>query len=152
MARREVLSPSQRLRLAELPVDLDERLIARHHTLSEDDLAVVRRRRGSSNRLGFATLLALLRFPGRPLRPSERAPEKIVRYVASQIGEDPKMMDSYAGRRESTRREHLSEISSAFGFRPFDEEERKELRAWLSGVAAMTDSGYRWRMGKIQRS
>ncbi len=66
MARREVLSPSERLRLDALPVDLDDRLVARHHTLSEDELAVTRRRRGASNRLGFAVLLALLRFPASP--------------------------------------------------------------------------------------
>jgi TnpA family transposase len=141
MARREVLSPTQRLRLDGLPVDLDDRLIARHHTLSEADLAVVRKRRGPSNRLGFAVLLALLRFPGRPSRPGERAPEKIVRYVASQVGEDPRAMDAYAKGRESTRREHLSEIYEAFGFRLFNEAARHELRGWLAGVAAMTDSG-----------
>lgn len=135
MARREVLSPSQRLRLDELPFDLDDRLMARHHTLSEEELALVRRRRGSGNRLGFAALLALLKFPGRPLRPNERVPEKIVRYVAYQVGEDPRSMDAYAGGgaagagRESTRREHLSEISKALGFEPFNEPSRRELRA-----------------------
>ncbi|MEJ7842920.1 MAG: DUF4158 domain-containing protein [Rubrobacter sp.] len=150
MTRREVLSPFQRLRLGELPVDLDDRLMARHHTLSEEELALVRTRRGSGNRLGFAALLALLKFPGRPLRPNERVPEKIVRYVAYQVGEDPRSMDAYAGAgagaaagagRESTRREHLSEISKAFGFEPFNEPARRELRAWLAGVAALTDSG-----------
>jgi hypothetical protein len=84
MARREVLSPSQRLRLDELPVDLDDRLIARHHTLSEKELALVRKRRGPANGLGFAVLLALLRFPGRPLRPNERAPENT---TSRQLGE-----------------------------------------------------------------
>jgi TnpA family transposase len=151
MARREVLSPSQRLRLDALPVDLDDRLMARHHTLADEELAVVRKRRGASNRLGFAVLLALLKFPGRHLRPNERAPEKIVRYVASQLGDDPRAIDSYAGGtggadrpalgREGTRREHLSEISRAFGFRPFDAGARRELRDWLGSLAAMTDSG-----------
>lgn len=122
-------------------MDLDDRLMARHHTFSEEDLAVVRKRRGPTNRLGFAVLLPLLRFPGRPLRPDERAPQKIVRYVASQVGEDPRSMDAYAKGRESTRREHLSEISNTFGFRLFDEDVRDELRAWLVEVAAMTDSG-----------
>ena len=60
MARREVLSPSQRLRLEGLPVDLDDRLVARHHTLSGEEIALARKRRGPSNRLGFAVLLALI--------------------------------------------------------------------------------------------
>ena len=141
MARREVLSPSQRLKLDGLPVDPDDRLLARHHTLAEEELAVARKRRGRSNRLGFAVLLALLRFPGRPLRSDERAPEKVVRYVASQVGEDPGAMDAYPAGRDATRREHLSEIYENFGFRPFGGAARGELLGWLSGVAAMTDSG-----------
>ena len=151
MARREVLSASQRLRLDALPVDLDDRPLARHHTLSEEELALVRRRRRPGNRLGFAVMFALLKFPNRPLRPGESAPEKVVRYVASQVGENPRDMDAYAGGlgdksgdkggRESTRREHLSEISRALGFRPFDGAARSELLGWLSGVAATTDSG-----------
>ncbi len=106
------------LRLDELPVDLDERLMARHHTLTEEELMAVRRRRGSANRLGFAVQLALLKFPGRSLRPGERAPEKIVCYVAAQIGEDPRGMDVYARGRDTIRREHLSEIMQTFGFKP----------------------------------
>jgi len=141
MATRELLSPSQRLRLDELPVDLDERLMARHHTLTEEELMAVRRRRGSANRLGFAVQLALLKFPGRSLRPGERAPEKIVCYVAAQIGEDPRGMDVYARGRDTIRREHLSEITQTFGFKPFEEMARRELSEWLRPVAASTDSG-----------
>ena len=124
-------------------MDIDDRLIARHHTLSEEELALALKRRGSANRLGFAVLLALLKFPGRPLRPGEGAPEKIVRYVASQVGEDPREMEAYAGEagRDATRREHLSEIAKTFGFRPFDGRVRGELFGWLLGVAAMIDSG-----------
>ena len=148
MPTRELLTPAQRLRLDELPVDLDDRLMARHHTLSDDELAAALKRRTPAGRLGFAVQTALLKFPGRPLRPGERAPEKTLGYVASQLGEDPKAMDSYAGRgagggagRETTRREHLSEIHGLLGLRPFDGGAREELRAWLVGVAAMTDSG-----------
>lgn len=42
MPTHELLSPVQRLRLTELPVDLDERLMARHHTLSEREIAAVK--------------------------------------------------------------------------------------------------------------
>lgn len=147
MPTRELLTPAQRLRLDALPVDLDDRLMARHHTLSEADVGIVSRRRSATNRLGFGVQLCLLRYPGRPLRPKERAPEKIVRYVASQLGADPRAMDSYAGwanggaGRDTTRREHLAKIVAAFGFRAFDEEAHRELSAWLADVAAQTDSG-----------
>lgn len=143
MLTRELLTPAQRLRLDALPVDLDDRLMARHHTLSEADVEIVSRRRTETNRLGFGVQLCLLRYPGRPLRPKEAAPEKIVRYVAAQLGADPRAMDSYAGGvgtgargsadgeadgkiggksgRDTTRREHLSEIVTTFGFRHFGE-------------------------------
>ena len=163
MPTRELLTPAQRLRLDALPVDLDDRLMARHHTLSEADVEIVSRRRTETNRLGFGVQLCLLRYPGRPLRPKEGAPEKMVRYVAAQLGADPRAMDSYAGGvgvgvgssadsqadgriggkagRDTTRREHLSEIVETFGFRYFGEETRGELSGWLAGVAAQTDSG-----------
>ncbi|MDP9411718.1 MAG: Tn3 family transposase [Actinomycetota bacterium] len=151
MPTRELLTPAQRLRLDGLPVDLDDRLMARHHTLSDEELAAAGKRRTPAGRVGFAVQIALLRFPGRPSRPGERAPEKIMRYVASQLGEDPGEIGSYVGGakagaegkagRETTRREHLSEIYGLLGLRPFDGGAREELRAWLVGVAAMTDSG-----------
>ena len=44
--------------------------------------------------------------------------------------------------RDTTRREHLAEIVSAYGFRHFgDDGVRRELSGWLAGIAAQTDSG-----------
>jgi TnpA family transposase len=68
---------------------MDERELARHHTLSEADLAAVSVRRGAANRLGFAVQLCLLRYPRRPLKPGEGVPRPIVEFVASQVGADP---------------------------------------------------------------
>lgn len=88
--------------------------------------------------------LALLKFPGRPLRPAEQVPEKIVRYVASQIGAKPAAMKEYAGEagRDTTRREHFSEITREFGVCQFDASAYRELSGWLAQGAAMgTDSG-----------
>jgi Domain of unknown function (DUF4158) len=39
--------------------------MVRHYTLSSEDLALINRRRGDPNRLGFALMLCYLRFPGR---------------------------------------------------------------------------------------
>ncbi len=141
MPTRELLTSAQRLRFAEIPADLDDRLMARHHTLSKFELAAIRKRRGPENRLGFGVQLALLKYPGRPLRPAQRVPEKIVRFVASQIGVDPVAMDAYARGRDTTRREHLSEIIKTFGFMPFDTARYRELSRWLMQVAGGTDSG-----------
>jgi hypothetical protein len=68
VATRELLSPAQRLRLTGLPGPMDERDLARHHTLSDTDLAVIGKRRRPDTRMGFSVQLCYLRFPGRPLR------------------------------------------------------------------------------------
>jgi TnpA family transposase len=42
--------------------------MVRHYTLSSEDLALINRRRGDPNRLGFALMLCYLHFPGRILQ------------------------------------------------------------------------------------
>lgn len=70
MALRELLSSSQREAFEAIP--LDRAGLIEHYVLSDQDLSLIRRRRGAQNRLGLAVQLALLRYPGRrcsPLRP-----------------------------------------------------------------------------------
>ena len=55
-------------------LNLDEAAIVRHYTFSPDDLAVIRRRRGEANRLGFAVHLAYFRYPGRIIGVAEAPP------------------------------------------------------------------------------
>ena len=52
----------------------DPRELVRHYTLSETDIATIRRCRGDYSRLGYALMLCYLRYPGRPLRVGERPP------------------------------------------------------------------------------
>ena len=52
MPRRSIWSPRQRAALLDLPTD--EAALLRHYTLSDDDIAQIRVRRGGHNRLGFA--------------------------------------------------------------------------------------------------
>ncbi len=82
MATRELLSQAQRQRLTELPDPMDERILARYHTLSENDLSVVGKRRRPETKLGFAVQLCYLRFPGRPLKSGERPPKNLLEYGA----------------------------------------------------------------------
>lgn len=90
MATRELLSPAQRQRLTELPDPMDERLLARHHTLSEEDLRVIETRRRPETKLGFAVQLCYLRFApclgetsAKPFgvrgRPTQRNPDRLRR-------------------------------------------------------------------------
>ena len=61
MALRELLSSSQRDALEAIP--LDRAGLIEHYVLSDQDLSLIRRRRGAQNRLGLAIQLALLRYP-----------------------------------------------------------------------------------------
>jgi hypothetical protein len=52
----------------------DEREIARHFTLSRDDLLAIASKRTDATRLGYALLLIYLRCPGRALEAGEVPP------------------------------------------------------------------------------
>lgn len=62
MPRRSLLTPAERELLLAFPAT-DEELI-RYYTFNETDLSIIRQRRGSQNRLGFAVQLCCLRYPG----------------------------------------------------------------------------------------
>ena len=83
MPHRELLTESQRLSL-QAPAS-DERGMVRHYTLSSEDLALINRRRGDPNRLGFALMLCYLRFPGRILQQGEQPPAALCAF-AKKVG------------------------------------------------------------------
>ena len=59
MPRREILSPAQREALLVIPVDRAG--LIEHYVLSEQDLSLIRQRRGDHNRLGIAVQQSLAR-------------------------------------------------------------------------------------------
>ena len=72
MTRRQQLTEAQIAALFD-PL-IEPREPVRHYTLSDTDIATIRRCRGDHSRLGYALMLCYLRYPGRPLRVSERPP------------------------------------------------------------------------------
>jgi hypothetical protein len=66
MPHRELLTEPQRVSF-HAPAS-DERGMVRHYTLSSEDLALINRRRGDPNRLGFALMLCYLRLGFREQR------------------------------------------------------------------------------------
>ena len=120
---------------------MDARELARYYTLSEADLTAIGIRRGAANRLGFAIQLCLLRYPGRPLQVDQVIHRNIIEFVASQVGADPDAFYEYARERDTTRREHVAEITRTFSFRHFDAQAYRELSRWLLPIAEGTDSG-----------
>ncbi len=90
MPRRSILSATERESLLSLPQSQDE--LIQHYTLNDNDLALVRQRRGESNRLGFAVQLCLLRYPGYVLGPEMTLPEPVILWVAKQVKSDPQSL------------------------------------------------------------
>jgi hypothetical protein len=114
--------------------------MVRHYTLSPEDLALINRRRGDPNRLGFALMLCYMHFPGRILQQDEQPPAALCAFVAEQLGVDVACFGDYA-ERDQTRREHVLEIQTALGLRPLTRALYRELAAWLLPTALATDHG-----------
>ena len=112
LPHRELLTESQRLSL-QTPAS-DERGRVRHYTLSSEDLALINRRRGDPNRLGFALILCSLRFPGRILQQGEQPPAALCAFVAEQLSLAATQFGDYA-KRDQTRRTSLR-LKMPWGF------------------------------------
>jgi len=84
MSRRKLLTEDERAHLFGIPID--EAGLARHYTLSPDDLELLHAKRGARNILGAAVQLALLRHPGFGLHSDEVLSDPLLRYLAEQLG------------------------------------------------------------------
>ena len=136
MTRRRILTGTQLAALFDPPTD--QRELVRHYTLSATDLAMVQRRRGGQNRLGYALMLCYLRHPGRPLKTSERPPSALVSFIAGQIDALPEAIDEYLAA-ERNRQRHAIGLQDQLGLRPFGTRPASELLAWLLPHAIEND-------------
>jgi len=132
MPRRQILSDRQRAVLFDLPTD--EETLLRHYTLADDDIEYIRSRRRSHNRFGFALQLCAFRYPGRLLSTGEVIPAKITEYLAAQLGLKPDDLVDYAHRLE-TRREHLTDLRTIYGYKMFSGRGARGLKEWLEHEA-----------------
>ena len=137
MAHRTILTERQRSDLFDLPTD--EATILQHYILSDEDLEIIRTRRRARNQFGFALQLCALRYPGRLLAPGETIPEPLTMFLAAQLGLNPDDLADYAHRAE-TRRTHLIELRSVFGYKMFSGRGACDLRAWLEHAAETVGS------------
>ncbi len=138
MPRRSILSASERESLLSLPDTQDE--LIRRYTLSEGDISIIRQRRGAANRLGFAIQLCYLRFPGVVLGPGELPFPPLLHLVAAQLKIPVEKWAEY-GEREQTRREHLVELQTVFGFKQFTASHHRQAVEELAETALQTDNG-----------
>jgi TnpA family transposase len=96
MPRQCILTAAERSALLAFPIEKSE--LIRLYTFSEQDLSVIKQRRGDANRLGFAVLLCALRYPGQALSAGERPPNSFLTMVARQLGIDETVWDQYGER------------------------------------------------------
>ncbi len=91
--------------------------LERFFFLDDAALELVGRRRGDSNRLGFALQLGTVRFVGRFLEDPLDVPWPVVEYLAAQLGiADASVVKAYV-ERVKTPYEHSWEIAEALGYR-----------------------------------
>lgn len=132
MPRRSILTERQRSALFDLPTDDASMLL--HYTLADDDLEHINDRRRPENRIGFALQLCALRYPGRILSSDEVIPEKVLRFIAAQLGLTGDDILPYAARRQ-TRQQHLHALRQIYGFKMFSGQGARTLKAWLEQEA-----------------
>ena len=112
------------------PLDPSEDELARHWSLTPEDLAVIAECRGPDHRRRFAVQLCTLRTHGRFLDDYRRAPIKIVNHLSRQLGLPPELFLDRAGR-EPTERVQAQRIRRHLGLSRFDAATEASLRAWL---------------------
>ena len=132
MPRRSILTDRQRSALFDLPTD--EAALLQHYTFADDDIEHIRARRKPENRLGFALQLCAFRYPGRLLIPGETIPLEVSRFIAAQLGLNADNLADYAIR-EETRRDHLVELRTIYGFRMFSGRGSRDLKEWIQQEA-----------------
>ena len=138
MPRRSILSAAERDGLLAVPDAKDE--LIRLYIFNDADLAIIRQHRGPANRLGFAVQLCYMRYPGILLAAHAEPFAPLLRMVASQIKIPIDDWHKY-GQRAETRREHLLELQSLFGFRPFATRDYRPSVLSLNELAWQTDKG-----------
>lgn len=137
MPRRKILTERRRAALFDLPTD--EPSLLRHYILADDDIEHIRTRRHAHNQLGFALQLCAFRYPGRLLISGETIPLEVAEFVAAQIGVKGIDLVGYA-ETDVTRRRHLIDLRSIYGYKMFTGRGARDLTAWLEGEAEVAKS------------
>ena len=93
MPRKAVLSAAQQAALIALPPTKED--LRLHYTLSENDLAIIRRKRGPHNRLGFAVQLCYLRLPGQAMTLEAEPSAEMLAHVAHLVDARESRADAF---------------------------------------------------------
>lgn len=139
MARRQILSLSERESLLALPDD--ELTLTRMAYFSEHDLALISAHRKPASRFGFAVLLCYLKNVG--FAPDKKIPpsDALLKHIASRLKLTGDLWPAYLSGRETTRREHLTELYRYLGVKAFTGKIQQDCITHLLPMATRTDKG-----------
>ncbi|MCI2423734.1 DUF4158 domain-containing protein [Saccharopolyspora sp. K220] len=122
------------------PASLSRSELERYFFLDDADRGLLRGKRRTHNRLGFAIQLASVGFLGRFMPDPRQVPSEVAEYLAEQLEiADPSCLKDY-GERDGTARTHAGEIQKTEGWRNFSEV-TSELSEWLDARAWTTGAG-----------
>ena len=107
--------------------------------LADDDLEHITERQRPENKIGFALQLCALRYRGRLLSSDAIIPEKVLRFIAAQLGLTDDDILPYAARRQ-TRQHHLHALRQIYGFKMFAGQGAQCLKTWLEQEAETASS------------
>jgi TnpA family transposase len=126
----QFLSQVERERLQSFPFEIATNEIITFFTLSDKDLALVKKRSGDHNLLGFALQLGTLRYLSFIPDNFPKLPSVVIEYVAQQLEVSPTVLADY-GERSQTRTSQLQEIQDYLGFRKSNTTDYQQLETWL---------------------
>ena len=114
--------------------------LAQYFHFDDTDHALIARRRGYHNRLGFALQLGSVRFLGTFLANPVDVPPGVTAYVNRQIDLFPATELQRYTERKQTKHTHSAEIRRIYGYREFNEPPwRFRLSRWLYARAWLTN-------------
>jgi hypothetical protein len=123
------LTNAEKEKLENFPAEINEVDKTAFFTLTDNDLALISRRTGNPNRMGFAILLCCLKFLGFIPESFSRMPSEIIKYLAHQLKIDEEILPTY--QRIRTKQTQTQEIFIYTGFRRTKKSDLEELKKWL---------------------
>lgn len=139
MARRQILSLSERESLLGLPDD--ELTLTRMAYFSEQDLVFINAHRKPASRFGFAVLLCYLKSIGFAPDKKSSPPAELLRIIGARLKLSAELWQEYIAGRDTTRREHLGELYRYLELKAFNGALQKECIQHLLPLSTRTDRG-----------
>ena len=128
----EFLTQAQKERHGRFIDEPSPEQLARHFHFDDADHALIARKRGAHNRLGFAIQLGTVRHLGTFLPNPVDVPRPVITYVGRQLDLDPSTSLLRYLERKQTRHAHCAEIRKVYGYHDFsDPVWRFRLSRWL---------------------